>query len=294
MRHRNLREVASAYALILPAILMFGVFMIYPFIRNFDLALYRISPYPGHPAHWAGLHQFTSVITSSAFVNSLVSTLLYTLMVVPIGVILGLVLAVAAHQRLRGIGIYRVIFSTTAVSSVAVSALIFGTFLNPVNGVLPSIGFNPNPPILQSPTYALPAMAVIGIWQFVGLSFILFSSALQSLPEEVLEASLVDGATPVRRFWEVTVPLLGPMIFYVLAIGTISALYTFGQMDLLIGPGASAYTHTQTLAYFIYQAVTINPNQGVAASAAIALFVITALITFAQFRFLEKRVHYGS
>jgi len=294
MRHHKLREAAAAYALILPALLLFGVFMLYPFVRNFDLALYRVSPYPGLPVHWAGLAQFTSVITSSAFVHSLISTLLYTLMVVPVGVGLGLLLAVAAHQKLRGIGVYRVIFSTTAVSSVAVSALIFGTFLNPVNGVLPSLGFSPNPPILQSPTYALPAMAIIGIWQFIGLSFILFSAALQSLPEEVLEASLVDGATPVRRFWGVTVPLLSPMIFYVVAIGTISALYTFGQMDLLIGPGASSYTHTETLSYFIYQAVTINPNQGVAACAAIALFVLTALITFAQFRFLEKRVHYGA
>ena len=294
MRHHKLREAAAAYALILPALLLFGVFKLYPFVRNFDLALYRVSPYPGLPVHWAGLAQFTSVITSSAFVHSLISTLLYTLMVVPVGVGLGLLLAVAAHQKLRGIGVYRVIFSTTAVSSVAVSALIFGTFLNPVNGVLPSLGFSPNPPILQSPTYALPAMAIIGIWQFIGLSFILFSAALQSLPEEVLEASLVDGATPVRRFWGVTVPLLSPMIFYVVAIGTISALYTFGQMDLLIGPGASSYTHTETLSYFIYQAVTINPNQGVAACAAIALFVLTALITFAQFRFLEKRVHYGA
>lgn len=294
MRHRKLREAASAYALILPALLLFGVFMLYPFLRNFDLALYRVSPYPGLPDHWAGLGQFASVISSSAFVHSLISTLLYTLMVVPVGVGMGLILAVAAHQKLRGIGVYRVIFSTTAVSSVAVSALIFGTFLNPVNGVLPSLGFSPNPPILQSPTYALPAMAIIGIWQFIGLSFILFSAALQSLPEEVLEASLVDGATPIRRFWGVTVPLLSPMIFYVVAIGTISALYTFGQMDLLIGPGASGYTHTETLSYFIYQAVTINPNQGVAACAAIALFVLTALITFAQFRFLEKRVHYGA
>ncbi len=294
MRHQKLRDAVSAYALILPALLLFGVFMLYPFLRNFDLALYRTAPYPGLPSRWAGLSQFTSVITSSTFIHSLISTSLYTVMVVPVGVVLGLVLAVAAHQKLRGMGFYRVIFSTTAVSSVAVAALVFGTFLNPVNGLLPSIGVNPNPPILQSPTDALPAMAVIGVWQFIGLSFILFSAALQSLPEEVLEASLVDGASPVRRFWGVTVPLLSPMIFYVVAIGTISALYTFGQMDLLIGPGASTYTNTETLSYLIYQDVIVSPNQGVAACAAIALFVLTALITFAQFRFLEKRVHYGN
>lgn len=294
MRRRSLRDTLAAYALIAPALCLFGVFALYPFLKNFDLALYSTSPYPGVPNKWRGIHQFVSVITSTTFLDSLESTIFYTVMVVPVGVTIGLVLAVTAHRKLRGIGVFRVIFSTTAVSSVAVSALIFGTFLNPVNGVLPWLGFSPSPAILQSPTYALPAMAVIGIWQFVGLSFILFSAGLQSLPEEVLEASLVDGASPLKRFFQITVPLLSPMIFYVVAVGTISALYTFGQMDLLIGPGASTYTHTNTLSYLIYQSVITSPNLGIAACVAIALFGLTALITFAQFRFLEKRVHYGT
>ncbi|MEI8127125.1 MAG: sugar ABC transporter permease [Actinomycetota bacterium] len=291
-RSVRIRQSVGAYALIAPALTLISVFIIYPFLRNFKLALYAIPPFPGLPSKWLGIHQFTTTVTSDVFLNSLQATLLYTAMVVPLGVFAGLVLAVTAHQKLRGMAIYRVIFSTTAVSSVAVAATIFGTLLNPVNGLLPWFGINVNPPFLQNTTWALPAMAIIGIWEFMGLSFLLFSAGLQSLPEEVMEAALVDGASPVRRFFRVTIPMLSPTIFYAVAVGTIAAMYTFGQMDVLIGTGSTTYTNTDTLAYLIYQSVTVQPNAGVAACISIALFGITSLITFLQFRFLERRVHY--
>lgn len=288
------KEWGLAYALIAPAIALAGVFIIYPFLRNFSLFLYHAPPFPGLPSHYAGLSQFTTMLTSSTFLQGLSATLLYTVLIVPLGVLLGLVLAVVAHQRLKGMAIYRTIFATTAVSSVAVAAVIFGTFMNPVLGLLPWLGINPNPPILQSPTWAMVAMAVIGLWQFMGLSFILFSAGLQSLPEEVLEAARIDGASAVTAFWRVTVPLLSPTIFYAITVGTIGAMYTFGQMDLLVGPDSSQYVKVNTLAYQIYQYVVTQPNPGLAACVSIALFVITAVITFVNFRFLERRVSYGT
>lgn len=291
-RADSTKQSLTAYLLLAPALVLLSVFILFPFLRNFDLALYSVPPFPGMPAKWRGLSQFTTIVTSDSFLNALQATLLYTVMVVPLGVFAGLVLATTAHQKLRGNGVYRAIFSTTAVSSVAVSAVIFGTFLNPACGLLPWLGINVDPPILSNTTWALPAMAVIGIWEFMGLSFLLFSAGLQSLPEEVLEAALVDGASPFRRFFRVTIPLLSPTIFYAVTVGTISAMYTFGQMDLLIGTSQSVYTNTNTLSYLIYQSITVHPNQGIAACVSIALFAITSFITFVQFRVLEKRVHY--
>ena len=286
------KETWLAYALIAPALVLLVVFLIYPFFKNFTLFLYHAPPYPGLPSKWAGPSQFFDTITSTSFLEGLTATVIYTVLVVPIGVFLGLVLAVAAHQKLKAMAIYRTIFATTAVSSVAVAAIVFGTFMNPVLGLLPWLGIDTNPTILQNPTWAIVAMAVIGLWQFIGLSFILFSAGLQSLPEEVLEAAKLDGASPIRAFFTVTIPLLSPTIFYVFTVGVIAAMFTFGQMDLLIGPGAASAVHVNTLAYQIYQYAVTTPNPGVAACISIALFILTAVVTLVNFRFLERRVNY--
>ena len=186
---RKRKEAGLAYLLLLPALAIFGVFTFYPFLKNFKLALYQNPPYPGLPAKYVGLSQVTSVLGSSAFHQSLISTFLFVIMVVPTGLIGGLLLALAAHKEIKGMAVFRTIFSSTVVSSVAVAAVVFGTLMNPIVGLLPWLGLNVHPSILQSPTWALPAVAMIAIWQFLGLSFIIMTAGLQSLPEEVLEAA---------------------------------------------------------------------------------------------------------
>ena len=128
-----------------PALVLFGVFSFYPFLRNFKLMLYETPPVPGLPAHYVGLHQIIPTITSTQFTQSLVTTLLFVVLVVPISLLAGLGLAVAAHRKLKGMAAYRVIFSSTVVSSVAVASVVFGTLLNPVVGLLPWLGINPTP-----------------------------------------------------------------------------------------------------------------------------------------------------
>ena len=124
------------YALVLPSLLIFGTFIFYPFIKNFWLALYRTPPFPGLPRRWVGISQYRDVLTSQVFTNSFKVTLEFVVLTVPIGIVLGLGLAVLAHQRLRGMGIFRVIFSSTVVTSVAVASLISLTLLNPQIGLL--------------------------------------------------------------------------------------------------------------------------------------------------------------
>ena len=172
-------------------------------------------------------------------------------LVVPISLILGLALAVAAHRKLKGMAIYRVIFSSTVVSSVAVASVVFGTLLNPVVGLLPWLGINPNPPALESTTWALPAVALITIWQFLGLAFIIMLAGLQSVPDELLEAARIDGANAWTRFWRMTVPLLSPTIFFAVIVSTIYAMQAFGAIDILIGPMNTVRLHTNVLIYNI-------------------------------------------
>lgn len=291
-RARHRREAGLAYLLLLPALAVFGVFVFYPFAYNFKLALYQNPPFPGLPSRYVGLHQVGQVLSSSSFVQSLISTVFFAVMTVPVAIVLGLLLAVAAHRRLKGIGIYQTIFSSTVVTSVAVAAVVFGTLMDPVNGLLPWLGINPHPPLLQNPTWALPSIAVLTVWQGLGLSFIVMSAGLQSVPDEILEAATVDGAGAVTRFWRVTVPLLSPTIFFTTVVATIMAFQTFGQIDLLIGSQA-AYLHANVLPYNIYQTLLVQRNPGQAAVLSIVLFFITLAVTMVQLRVLERRVHYA-
>jgi sn-glycerol 3-phosphate transport system permease protein len=291
MTRRRRREAGLAFLLLLPSLLIFGVFIFYPFFKNFYLGFYRTPPFPGLPKRFVGFDQYSEVLTSSDFLNSVKTTVAFAFMTVPTGIALGLGLAVLAHQKLRGIGIYRTIFSSTVATSVAVAAVIFGTLFNPVVGLLPWLGVNPNPPILDNPSWALAAVALITVWQTLGLTFILMSSGLQSIPDELLEAAEVDGAGPWRRFWRVTLPLLSPTIFFAVIVGGIFAFQTFGQIDLLTQGGP--LKRTNVLTYFIYSTLRTENNDGKAAVLAIALFAITLVLTAVQMRVLERRVHYG-
>jgi sn-glycerol 3-phosphate transport system permease protein len=288
------REAGLGYLLLAPALLVFGVFTFYPFIKNFDLAAHQVPPYPNFPTPYVGYHQFTSVITSSAFLQSLEATGIFVAISVPIGLFLGLALAVFANQRLRGMAFFQVIFSSTAISSVAVAAVIFGTILSPLNGIMQSFfGVNTQPGIALSPGWAIEAVAGIQAWQFMGLSFIIMIAGLQSLPEEVTEAAKMDGASTWRVFWRVTVPLMSPTIFFGGVIGIILALQSYGAIDILVGYTETGYTHTNVLINYINDELIYGNNPGIAACLAIALFAITLLITTIQFRLFERRVQYG-
>jgi sn-glycerol 3-phosphate transport system permease protein len=286
---RSTREAGLAYLLILPALTIFAAFIFYPFLKNFYLGFFKTPPFPGLPKRYVGFDQYRDVLTSSDFLDSLRTTVTFALLTVPAGIAFGIALAVLAHQRLKGIGVYRMIFSSTVATSVAVASVIFGTLLNPQVGLLPWLGLTTDPPILENPSWALLAVAITTIWQNLGLSFILMSAGLQAIPDDLLEAAEVDGAGPWSRFRHVTLPLLSPTIFFAVVIGGIFAFQTFGQIDLLTQGGP--LKKTNVLTYFIYTELR-RPDDGKAAVLAIALFGVTLLLTVIQLQVLERRVSY--
>lgn len=288
---QRVREALFGYALVLPAFVVFAAFTFYPFFKNFEISLYRTHPVNPNIRVYAGFEQVWDVLTGNMLWSSLWTTVIFAVLTVPAGIFLGLALAVAAHQRLRGIAIYRTIFASTVATSVAVASVIFGTLLNPVNGWLPWLGLDPDPPPLRDPTWALPSVAALTVWQNVGFSFIVMSAGLQAVPDDVLEAAQIDGARAWRRFWRVTVPMLSPTVFFAVVVGSIIAFQTFGQIHFLTKgePGGN----TRVLAYAIYDSLERRNNPSEAAVLAIALFFVTLLITLFQLRILERRVHYA-
>ena len=280
-----------AYLLISPALVVFAVFVFYPFAKNIWLGLYRTPPFPGLPKRYAAYDQYARVLTSPEFRGSLRTTFLFVAMTVPTGLLLGLLMAVLAHQKLRGIAIYRTIFSSTVATSIAVASVIFFTLLNPQVGLLTYLlGREGEPSVLDDPRWALVAVAGVTIWQNLGLSFILMSAGLQGVPDDLLEAAEIDGAGAWGRFRHVVVPLLSPTIFFATIVGSILAFQAFGQIDLLTQGGP--LRKTNVIVYAMYDAVFRQNNEGKAAVLSVALFAITLVLTLIQLRLLERRVTY--
>jgi sn-glycerol 3-phosphate transport system permease protein len=288
---RKTRDMLLGYALVLPPLIVFGTFIFYPFVKNIWLGLYRTPPFPNLPRRYVGVSQYREVLTSGLFTNSLKVTLEFVLITVPIGIALGLGLAVLAHQKLRGITVFRTIFSSTVITSVAVASLISLTLLNPQIGLLNYwLGRTGSLSPLDDPKWALVAVAGVTIWQNLGLSFILMSAGLQAVPDDLLEAATVDGAGAWSRFRNVMLPLISPTLFFATIVGSILAFHSFGQIDLLTEGGPQ--NHTNVLVYAIYRTVFKENNDGKAAVLAMALFAITLVLTLVQLRVLERRVSY--
>ncbi|MGO9198152.1 MAG: carbohydrate ABC transporter permease [Acidimicrobiales bacterium] len=291
-RGRRVRTTALAYLMVLPAFAAFAVFVFFPLAKTFYLGMYRVPPFPGLPQKFVGFSQYASVLSHSEFLAPLWDSTLFVIFTVPVGIALGLGMAVAAHRNLAGMRIFRVIFSSTIATSVAVASVIFFTLLDPTSGLFAYwIGQRGGTGLLGNPTWALPAVAVVSMWQNLGFSFILMSAALASVPDEILDAAEIDGATGARRFFKVTVPLISPTLFFAAIIGVISGFQTFGLIDLLTQGGPDG--HTNVLLYQIYTIFYVNADTGTASVMAVALFLILVLLTLAQFVFIQRRVFYA-
>jgi ABC-type sugar transport system permease subunit len=290
---RRLREAALGYLLILPAVAAFGLFVFYPLVKTAYLGFFLAPPFPNLPSHYVGFHQYGQVLGSSDFRDSLGRTALFVVFTVPLGIVIGLALANLAQKKLPGIRAFRTIYSSTIATSVAVASVVFFTLLNPEVGLLSyAFGKEGGNGILADPHWALPAVAMVTVWQNIGFTFILMSAALQSLPEDVLEASKVDGASSFVRFRQITLPLLSPILFFAAIIGVISGFQAFGQIDLLTQGGPN--NGTQVLIYDLYRQAFQYNNPGYAAVLAVALFFILLVLTFVQFWFFQRRVSYAN
>lgn len=285
-RPGRVREAVTAYAMLAPSILVFGIFFFYALYQLVRMGLYRQNR-TGTAERYIGFEQYTDVLGGQAFRDGLFITLQFVVWTVPAGLILGVLLAVAAHRRLRGIRFFQTVFASTVATSVAVASVIFFVLINPSVGYLREVDFIS----LESTTTAIRGVALSSIWQNLGLTFIIVLAGLQAVPDEVLEAATLDGYGPIRRFFRVTLPLLSPTLLFLVVVLTVFAFQAFAQIDILTqgGPAGS----TETLVFKIFRLSSEPSTLGQAAVMGIGLFFITLIVALGQFLLLERRVHYG-
>jgi multiple sugar transport system permease protein len=315
-RPRNPTAVEDAIAgwvFILPAMVILSVFIFYPIGRAFWLSFHDWDVIrPTKP--WVGLENYRTLLDHPDFEIALRNTIWFSLGVVPIQTFLGLILAVIANRKLRGIAFFRVAFYFPSISSSVVISVIF-LWLYQQNGLinllLRKLGFGtPQPPWLSNPkgviemflgtigvdnvnawfagpSVALLSIMMMNIWTTMGAMMVIFLAGLQDIPGDVYEAAETDGATKRQMFTDITVPLLRPVIFFVVTLGFIGTFQVFDQIYVM-APGGSPAKTTLTLGYLVYTNAFQNFRMGYASAIAVVLFFIILAIYLVQRRVIGR------
>lgn len=300
-RRQRWKQLPAALALLGPSLVVLVAFVLYPLGKAIVLGQQRCD-IQGRNCVSNGWDQYIDTFVSTEFQHALWVTVKFALITVPLGLVLGVGLAVLADKHLRGIGLFRAIFSSTVATSVAVSSLMWLFLLQPEVGALSNLDWLSDlfpvvksPGLLRDPGTALTAVAMSSVWSSLGFTFILVTAGLQGIPAELYEAAAIDGANGSRRFRHVTLPMLGPTLLFVLIVLTTRAFQTYGEIDLLTGGGPKPQDSTTTLTYLTYgQNSIIRGNAGLQATTAVLLFVVLLGLSLLQLNGIGKRVHYGT
>ena len=292
IKKQRMKAFFEGMLYLLPSILLFGTFLFYPLLRTVYLSFFLTTP-GGNPARFVGLTNYINLFSSPLFLNSLQVTFQFVVYTVPATIILALFFAIMCNEKLKGIGIFRMIFSSTMGISVAAASMIWMFLFHPVigrfNQVLGLFGLDPIP-WLVSTQWALIAVSISTVWMNLGFTFLILLGGLQTIPVYLYESADIDGCSYFYKLRRVTLPMLSPTLFFVVTISLINSFQTFGQIDMLTSGGPN--NATNLIVYSIYQDAFINFRHGPASAQAFVLFLIILLLTAIQFKVAERRVHY--
>ncbi|TYR79059.1 sugar ABC transporter permease [Priestia megaterium] len=289
---RGTSNMIAGLSYLLPSLILFGVFLFYPMIRTIYLSVFMTDS-QGIPLKFVGVSNFTYLFNNPNFLQSIKATCLFVLYTVPVGLIVSLFLALIANEKLRGIGFFRTMFSSTMGMSVAASSVIWMFMYNPtigvINKVLNVFGME-DVQWLLDPKFALISVAISTIWMNIGFTFLILLGGLQNIDEKLYENAQIAGVSYWYQLRKITIPMLSPTLFFIITVSFINAFQTFGQIDILTKGGP--IDSTNVIVYSIYKDAFINYNVGSASAQAVILFFCILIVTALQFKLGERKVHY--
>jgi arabinooligosaccharide transport system permease protein len=279
------KRPVTPYLFLLPFFLIYLVFMIYPVLAAFRLSFYESSGF-GEDT-FTGLSNYARLVQDSRYLEALENTTIYALASVFILSPLALLVAVAIRSFVVPTAtfksFYRVVFFLPFITSFVVIALMFNLVFNNefglLNNALSALGL-PTLNWLNDERVALLAIILVGIWTYLGINALYFLAGLQNIPEEVIEAARVDGANRFQVFWRVTLPLLRPVILFVVVQATIFSYQIFEIPFLLTGGGPS--DSTLTLAIYLYEVGFREFDRGYAAAIGYSMAIIAIVLAAVQ------------
>lgn len=278
----------SPYVYLVPSLLIFGIFLFYPFFKTIYLSLYKTNKM-GQARLFVGFGNYKDLLTSPSFYNSLLVTVEFVAIVVIGSMLLGLIGALLCNKAFPGIRIFSTAYALPMAIASSSAAMIFKIMLDPTIGIvnkLLKLDIN----WIQDPKYALISVAVLTAWLNSGINFLYFSAGLSNIDESIYERAAVDGANGIQMFFKLTLPGLSPILFYTVVVNIIQAFQSFGQVKILTqgGPGES----TNLIVYSIYRDAFFNYRFGSAAAQSVILFLIIMALTLVMFKIEKKGVSY--
>ncbi len=282
------------YLLLAPQIIITLLFFIYPAFEAIRQAFFISDPF-GQFAKFVGLENFIQLLGSADFWHSLGRSLYLGTATALLAMSIGLLLAVLVQRIHIGKKTSQTMLLWPYALAPAVSGILWMFLFHPTYGALgyfvtQKLGLEWNPVLKGS--HALLLVVLASSWKQISYNFVFFLSALQGVPQSVLEAASLDGAGPIRRFWKITFPLLSPTIFFLATMNIVYALFdTFGTIHATTegGPGGA----TKTLVYKVYADGFIAQDLGMSAAESVILMIMTIFLTWLQFSRFEKKVQYG-
>jgi multiple sugar transport system permease protein len=284
-------EGIKGYMFFSPWLLGFIIFMAGPILYSLYLSFtsYNMLSTP----KWVGILNYKILFTQDPlFLKSLYNTVYFVFFSVPMNTVCGVLLAVLMNQKVKGIRLFRTLYYLPSVVSGVAVALLWQWLLDPnfglINTMLSKIGIE-GPGWLSDEIWSKPSLIFMNIWS-VGGAMIIYLAGMQGIPRDLYEASKVDGAGRIRQFWNITIPMLSPTIFFNFIMGILGGFQVFLQAYIMTGGGP--VNSTMFYALYLYNKAFKDLQMGYASAMAWVLMVITLIFTLVIFKTSKSWVYY--
>jgi multiple sugar transport system permease protein len=299
-QHRD--QQLFVWSVIIPMLVFFGVFYIYPIAAGFFGSLTNWEAFQNpQDRQFIGLDNYARLLNDPVFRASVVNTFKYALISMPIAIVLSLSIALAIRASGRLAGFFRTVYFLPVVTSVIATALIWSVgFYQPryglFNQILSMVGL-PQQPFLRDPDTALLSVIAYAVWKNLGYDIVIFMAGLSAIPTPFYEAAKIDGASRWQTFRRITLPLLRPTLVFVLITGVINALQVYGPIYIMtVASGADKpggpLNSTIVVSVYQWQVAFTELQLGYGSAMGIVLFLIILVITLLQSRLLRRTWEY--
>lgn len=284
------RQAWIGFLFVLPILVLFIVFRLIPLIGSVGISLfdYRLSGI----GDFIGLSNFERLLGDAVFWKAMVTTLWYVAMYVPLVIIVAFSCAALLNQLRFGVGVARGILFLPYVTSYVLAGLVWKWVLAPdglINGIISKWNWEKVPFLYGDSWLVLLSLVVVAVWKGFGYSMLILLAGMQAVPEELHEAAEVDGANARQRFFRITVPMLKPVVFFVLVIETIAGFQTFDSVYVMTGGGPARASYT--VVYLLYETGFKYFDFGYASAIGIAVAIVIMAISLIQRKLLEDKDH---
>lgn len=274
-----------AWLFILPAFIGTLIFIIIPVFGSFAISLTRWNMI-GSP-EFVGINNYIELFQAQDFYLVLWNTFYYAFITTIFGIIIPLILAVAIDRKIKGSGFLKTAYFLPFITPMIVVAIVWAWIFDPNYGILNwFLGVGDKIAWLYDKNFAMPAVILVSVWKNIGYNMVIFLAGLQAIPETLNEAAEIDGATGIKKFVKVTLPMLSPTIFFVSIMTTISSFQVFDLIYLMTEGGPQ--NSTMVMVYWLYKNAFEYFKLGTASAIAYVLFTIILVLTLIQW-FTRKK-----